>query len=410
MNVEKVRQDFPILQQKIHGRSPVYLDTACMSLKPVHVLNAIRSYYLNYTSCHGRVFHRFGRLVTERYDAARERFRRFLNAAKSKEIVFVRNTTEGINLVARGFPFSTGDVVLTSDIEHNSNLLPWQRLVKETGVELRIFKTNADTTFNLESFEAALAQGNVRMVAVTAQSNLSGVSFPVNEIVKKSHKTGAVVLIDAAQAVPSNSVDVRKLAVDFLVFSVHKMMGPTGIGVLYGKEESLNKLAPLVTGGETIKDTTYTGSVPAELPDRFEAGLQNYAGVIGAAAAVDYLTERCLADLKKHETQLNAIMTEEVLKIPGVRILGPVEPERRNGLLNFSIEDLEAHDLARLLDEIDFIMVRAGKQCVHSWFNATGAPDSLRASVYAYNTVDEAALFGRRVRELAKHLRKDTNR
>ncbi len=403
----RIRQDFPILQQTIKGRHPVYMDSACMSLKPVQVLGALRTYYLNYSACHGRVFHRFGRVVTEKYDQARDRFKRFVNAEHASEIIFVRNTTEGINVVSRGYPLKHGDTVVSSNIEHNSNLLPWQRLKAERGVEHRIFETNPDTTFNMQAFEEALAPGDVKLVAVTAQSNLTGVSFPLAEIVEKAHNSGAVVLVDAAQAVPSRPVDVQKLDIDFMAFSIHKMMGPTGTGVLYGKSRLLQQLAPLITGGETIKDSSYTGSVPAGLPDRFEAGLQNYAGVIGAAAAVDYLESRCFDGLLEHEARLNAIMTEEILKIPGVQILGPVAPELRNGIINFIVDGLDSHDLARLLDELDSIMVRAGKQCLHSWFNSHGVHDSLRASVYAYNTADEAAVFGRRVRELAATLREE---
>jgi len=399
--VNKIREDFRPLQLKVNKKPLIYFDNACMTLKPNQVVEAMNDYYYNYPGCHGRTFHRFGRLTTEKYKESRKIIGDFFGAGKAEEIIFVRNTTEGINLVARSLKLEEGDVVLTSNTEHNSNLLPWQYLKLQKKIEHRIVKLNDDLTFNMDNFVEAL-DDRVKLVSLGHCSNLSGACIPAEEIIQLAHKKGALVMLDGAQSVAHHKINVKDMDVDFFVVSFHKLLGPTGIGALYGKESHLNKMPPFLLGGETVNDTTYNSFALAPLPDKFEAGLQNYAGAIGAAAAVRYIQKLSYKDIFDHITSLNERITEKILTLPDVSIIGPKEPRDRAGILNFVIKGMRALEVAHILDESNNIMVRAGVHCVHSWYNAFKVPHSLRASFYIYNTEEEVDVFFENLKNIVR--------
>ncbi len=396
LNTDKIRQDFPIIARK----KLVYFDSACNSLRPKQVIDAMNQYYEEFPACAGRSAHKLGQMATEAYASARNKVAKFMGA-KPNEIIFTRNTTEGINLIAKCFDFKSGDVVLTTDKEHNSNLLPWQQLEKEKGVKHQICYSKADGTFDLESFKKQLDK-NVKLVSLVHTSNLDGTTIPAREIIQLAHKNGSLVLLDAAQSIPHKKIDVKKLAVDFLAFSGHKMLGPSGTGVLYGKFELLKNLKTFMVGGDTVKNTTYETAEFLPPPEKFEAGLQNYAGAIGLAAACDYLAEIGLENIEKHEIELNKMITEGISSISGLHILGPKQAELRGGIISFVIDDLDMHYVAQLLDKMANIAVRSGQHCVHSWFNAHNLPGSVRASLYLYNTKDEAKVFIDTLKKIAE--------
>jgi cysteine desulfurase/selenocysteine lyase len=284
MDVNRIRQDFPILQKP----GMVYFDNACMSLKPSQVIEAMLAYYQEYTACAGRSNHSLSRACEENYQEARKSIQKFIGAKKREEIIFTRNTTEGINLVANSLGLKSGDAVVTSDREHNSNLIPWQMLRERKGVEHRIARSREDYTFDMEGFKSLMGK-SVKLVSVIWTSNIDGYTLPVREIIKTAHDSGALVLLDGAQFVPNSKTDVRKLDADFLAFSGHKMLGPTGTGVLYGKHGLLERMEPFMAGGETVEFTTYETHKFLKPPEKFEAGLQDYAGMIGMGEAARYL-------------------------------------------------------------------------------------------------------------------------
>lgn len=392
MDAARIRKDFPALGQTRRGRPLVYLDSACVTLRPRQVIDKVAEYYSEYPGCHGRVSHLFGRRTTEEYGAVRKKVRRFVNARSDGEVIFTRNTTEGINIVASGLSFRPGQQILGSEMEHNSNLTPWQIASSQKGVKRTCFPLTDELTFDEQAFQDVMS-GEVRIVAVHHVSNLTGAEMPVRRICRIAHDFGALVLVDGAQAVPHMDVDVRRLGADFYCFSGHKMLGPSGTGVLYGRRELLDELPQLITGGETVADTTLKGHTLAGLPDRFEAGLQNYAGIIGFGAAIDYLRKIDRTKLARHEAKLNSMVTDALREERSARILGPEEPAERPSMVNVVLEGRNPHDVARILDEASNIMLRAGKHCVHSWYNSTATPDSLRASFYCYNTVEDAEIF-----------------
>lgn len=388
LDVERIRKDFPVLQKEVNGKPIIYFDSACMTLRPVQVIEKVCEYYREYPSCGERSLHKLGKRVDEEVERAREIVKKFINAKKFEEIVFTKNTTEGINLIANSFGFQKGDVVLTTDKEHNSNLLPWQRLASR-GVRHEVVKSNPDNTFSLENFENKMNK-DVKLVSIGQTSNLDGVTNPIREIVKIAHDNGAKVLVDGAQGVPHHPMDVRKLDVDFLAFSGHKMMGPSGIGVLYGKKDLLENLRTFIVGGGTVVDTTHYEAKFEELPQKFEAGLQNYAGIIGLGAAAKYLMGIGKENVEKHEVGLNRRITEG---IEGVSLIGPEDPEKRGGVFSFNVGKTSPHEIAMMMDEMENICLRSGAHCVHSWFNAHKLEGSVRASLYVYNTPEECDKF-----------------
>jgi cysteine desulfurase / selenocysteine lyase len=403
MDLEKIRRDFPMLEERPGHHRVTYLDNACQTLRPKPVLDAVNRYYLENSACGGRSVHRLSTEVAKECEAARQAVAAFLNASRKEEIIFTRNTTEGINLLAYSLDLHENDVVLLSDKEHNSNLLPWQLLAKRHGVTLRFVPSRADNTFDLDAFDTLL-DAKVKVVSLGFSSNLDGVTIPAETIIKKAHANGSLVLLDAAQTVPHQKIDVRALDVDFLAFSGHKIVGPSGTGVFYGKYRLLEALQPFMVGGGTVTTSTLEGCDYLPPPEKFEAGLSDYAGIIGLGAAVKYVSGVGFDAIQKQDLLLNRRITEGVQSIPRLRILGPADPALRGGIVSMCLEGIDPHRPALMLDQMADIMVRSGQHCVHSWFNARHLSGSLRASVYFYNTLDEADLFVASLQKIARVL------
>jgi cysteine desulfurase/selenocysteine lyase len=394
MSLLKIRKDFTFLDDN----KWIYLDNACQSLRPRQVVDAIKEYYENYPVCAGRSNYRLAVELQQKLTDVRLLVSKFIGAKKPTEVIFTRNTTEGINLIANSYPFVEDDVVLISDKEHNSNLVPWLLLAKTKKIKVEIFSTNIDSTWNWESFNQKLSS-KVKMVSLGITSNLDGVTIPFEEIIKKSHQFGAKVLLDGAQWAGHRQTEVSKWGTDFFVFSGHKTLGPTGTGVLYGKEEELAKLQPYQVGGSTVADTSYTDFELLGIPERFEAGLQDYSGILGLGEALRYLGSIAWSEIEAHEKKLTEIIIEGLEKIPDINIIGPKESDKRNGIISFYHPKAQSHQISIILDQTANIMVRSGRHCVHSWFNDRGVKDCVRASTAFYNTIEEAERF---VNELKK--------
>lgn len=393
-NPERIREDFPILKKDM-----IYADNACMSLKPKQVIEAMNKYYLEYTACAGRSAHKLAKKVETEIDIARQEVRKLINA-KKQELIFLRNTTEAINLVAKTLGLEEGDEVIISDKEHNSNLIPWLKL-SEVGIKVKICPSNEDNTFSLTNYEKCFTE-NTKIVSIGHTSNLDGTSIPAKEAVKMAHKNGALIMLDCAQAVPGKEIDVKELGADFIAFSGHKMLGPTGTGALYGRKELLEKLDTYNLGGETVDDSTYKTYEIAEIPHKFEAGLQDYAGIIGFGEAAKYLRKIGPAKIEKHEHKLNKMISEELLQNEKITLIGPTAPEKRSGIFSFNIKGMDPHHISKMLDVSKNIMTRSGRHCVHSWFNKHKIDGSARASFYIYNTEKEAQTFTEEVKKIAK--------
>ena len=391
--IERCREDFPTLRG---DHAPAYLDNACVTLKPQTVIDSINRYYTETPGCGGRSVHRYGTAVSRSVADARGKVANFLNASSSEEIVFTRNATHSINQIAHGLKWERGDVVLTSDREHNSNLVPWIQLGQEQGVDHRVVASREDNSFDIEAFETACdeANGRLRMVAMSHVGNLDGVEIPIAEVTKIAHDHGALVAVDGAQSTTHMNVDVQDLDIDFLSFSIHKMCGPSGMGGLWGRYELLDSLRTIQSGGQTVTRSTYTTAEWAKPPARFEGGLGNFSGMMATGAAIDYLSKLNMDAVHEHEINLNRIMTDGVKDLPGLTIIGPEDPRQRGGICSILMEQLPAHEVALLLDEAAGVMVRSGQHCVHSWFEAKGHPEgSLRASAYLYNTEEDVRRF-----------------
>jgi len=401
-NPDEIRKDFPLLNKE--GKKPIYFDNACMSLKPRQVIERINDYYTNYPACAGRSNHSLARRVADGVALTRKTVKQFIGARHEEEVIFLRNTTEGINLVAYVLDFKAGDIVITSDKEHNSNLVPWQRLKKTKGIIHKVVMSDETNSFNLEGF-ARMLSDKVKLVAIGHTSNLDGVTTPIEDIVRLSHQAGALVLVDAAQSAAHRNINVHDSDVDFLAFSGHKMLGPTGIGVLYGKKKLLEQCEPFMVGGDTVESTNYNDHTLLPTPEKFEAGLQDYAGIIALNDAIEYLLSIGMDVIHQHEQKLNALISDKILDIPGLKIIGPKEPEKRGGIVSFSVEGIDVHQISLMLDETDNIMIRSGQHCVHSWFHAHSISGTARASLYFYNTEEEALLFCQSLKKIVEVLR-----
>ena len=384
MNIEKIRKDFPILDKV------TYLDSACISLKPIQVINKINEYYNQYPACAGRSAHKLSKKVDEEIYKTRKSIQKFLNAKSEKEIVFTRNTTESINLVARSLNIKN---VLISDREHNSNLLPWMYLHK-----FKILKSKDDYTFNMELFKKEVK--NVSLVSVVFTSNIDGYSLPIKEIIKIAHENKALVLLDAAQAVPHKEIDVKKLDVDFLAFSGHKMLGPTGTGILYAKEKLLEEMKPFILGGHTVYNSTYKDYNLEKIPERFEAGLQDYAGIIGLQESVKYLNNIGMKNIVEHEAKLKKYLINELKNMNKISFVGNLND---SGVLSFNIKGMNCHDVAIILDQNN-IALRSGSHCCHSWFNANKIDGSVRSSLYLYNNLEDFKILIENLKKISKYL------
>jgi len=399
VSVDRIRADFPALAAAPGRPAPVYLDSACMSLVPRPVLSAMEEYYRDYPGCAGRSLHRFAEEVGRRYEDARTAFARFLGRADPRGVVFVRNATEAISLVGEGFDWRRGDRVLISDREHNSNLIVWQRLAAERGIRVEILTLSDDGHFDAEVLERHLAH-RVRLVSLFHTSNLDGRSLPIREIVERAHDRRAAVLVDGCQAAPHEKVDLDRLGVDFYAVSGHKMLGPTGTGVLASTPEALGRLRPLVVGGETVEWSTLDSHALRPPPYRFEVGLQNYAGIVGSRAALDYLAGLGWETIQERQRSVNQRITAAFAEEPRLHVLGPSDPDDRPSIFAFTLDGVDPNDAALFLDEGYRVMVRSGMHCVHSFYARRGLSGNVRASFYVYNDRHDADTFIRGVEEL----------
>ena len=388
LDAKKIREDFPIFNRLIKGKPLVYLDSTATTQKPISVLQAMDGYFRNYNANVHRGVYTISEEATQAYESARDRVARFINARKRESIIFTRGTTESINLVASSWGranLKSGDEILLTAMEHHSNLVPWHLIARETGAKLKFIPLTQDGRLNLGDLPRLLSE-KTKLVSVTYASNVLGTINPIDDIIRKAHSVGAVVLIDAAQAVPHMSVDVQNLDCDFLAFSGHKMLAPTGIGVLYGKLSLLENMPPYHGGGEMIKEVRLEWSTYREPPAKFEAGTPNIAGAIGLGAAIDYLNRVGIENVHAHERELVRIALSALKSIDGLEIYGPV-PDR-NGVIAFNLDGAHPHDVATILDE-DGIAIRAGHHCAQPLMQWLGVSATNRASFYLYNTEED---------------------
>jgi cysteine desulfurase / selenocysteine lyase len=426
IGLESRREDFPALARRRNGKPPIYFDNACTTLVPRQVIAALDEYYTQYPACGGeRSRHWFADEVDSRVEGdpdrgirgSRQIIAEFINAPSPQEIIFTLNASHAINLVAFGFRFRPSDVVLLTDKEHNSNLIPWLRLQNKGLIKVDHVASGPDDMFDLAAFRHKLENNPVRLVSMAYTSNLTGYTIPAKEIIRIAHEHGARVLLDGAQTVPHEATDVQALDVDFLAFSIHKMCGSKGVGVLYGKRELLeynensddDALEPAILGGGTVSDTTYSSYILGEVPARFEAGIQNYAGQIAAGAAVKYLQSIGMERIKAREIELNRFLTDELTSRYGetgwFRILGPRSAAQRGGILGFVVRQPNCVGIAQELSDKSNVMIRDGAFCVHSYLNKELGPDwarprlptehimTYRVSLYFYNTIEECRTF-----------------
>lgn len=397
MDFGSLRGDFPTMRTD----KGVYLDSSCQSLRPDSVISAITEYYEMYPVCGGRSVHHLANEVSVRVDETREALSDFFNAKDPESFVFTKNATEGLNTVAYGLGLRKGDAVVTTDSEHNSNYVPWLTLRDSVGICMRRSRSGKDGVFDLESFKSAMGR-DVKLVSVTQCSNVTGCTVPLRDVVDIAHEYGAKVMVDGAQGAPHLRTDLSKLDIDFYSVSLHKMLGPSGMGFLYGKKELLEKLRPSFYGGGMVGLVTYSEADYAPVPDRLEAGLQNYSGIFGTKAAIEYLRKVGMDEVMKHDAELVRYMYEVTRDIKGLHIVGPEDPSQRCSLMSFNIDGLGAHDVSMMLDSMDGIMVRSGMHCAHPFFVSRDIEGSVRASVYLYNNtadIDRLAACLRKISE-----------
>ena len=388
-DIKKIREDFPILSREVYGRPLVYLDNAATTQKPLQVLDAMRDEYLNVNANVHRGVHYLSQQATDLHEAAREKVRQFINARKTEEIIFTRGTTEAINLVASSFCFSRmqpGDEVIVSEMEHHSNIVPWQLQAMQRGIVVRHLPITDDGRLVCCDDIATYITERTRLVSIAHVSNVLGTINPVAEIIKMAHERNIPVLVDAAQSAPHMALDVQQLDCDFLAFSGHKMYGPTGIGVLYGKEEWLEKLPPYQGGGEMIDRVSWEKTTFERLPFKFEAGTPDYVATHGLATAIDYLSSVGLDSVEAHEKELTRYCMEQLRTIDGVTIYGPDEPH--DAVVSFNVDGIHHLDIGTLLDRLG-IAVRTGHHCAQPLMTRLGIQGTVRASFALYNTKEE---------------------
>ncbi|MGA1819550.1 MAG: aminotransferase class V-fold PLP-dependent enzyme [Thermoplasmatota archaeon] len=388
MDPYELRKDFPLFREGAEERI-IYFDNACMTLRPQPVIDKLVEYYSYHPGCGGRSIHRISSWVTEHYENARDTIRNFLNAPDRDGVIFTKNTTEAINLLSHSFGFRKGDRVLGTDHEHNSNLVPWVHLMQQGIIDYEPVPSMEDNTFDIEKFKEMVP--GARLVSMVHVSNLDGTMIPARDIIEISHDAGALVMLDCAQSVPHMTIDMQEMDLDFLVFSGHKAMGPSGTGVLAGKMDLVDDLEPYIVGGDTVKETRYDRIDFLGSPKKFEAGLQHYSGFIALGTALEYIQRIGMSEVHEHELSLNRHVTDRLKD--KVRIMGPLDPSKRGGIFPFQVEGLNSHDVALMLDELAGIAIRSGLHCVHSWFNSRGEEASARASFYVYNTKEEVDIM-----------------
>lgn len=402
-DVQKIREDFPILKRKVNGHQLVYLDNAATSQTPTQVVECIVDYYYNYNANIHRGVHWLSQEATDAYEAARKKIQNHFNAKNAYEIIFTAGTTHGINLVANGFTdiLKIGDEILVSALEHHSNIVPWQMLCQRTGAILKVIPMNEEGELIFSEFENLIGE-KTKLVFLNHISNALGTINPIKKIIEKAHKHGAAVLVDGAQACSHVKPDFQELDVDFYVTSAHKMCGPTGIGMLYGKEEWLQKLPPYQGGGEMISTVTFEKSTYADLPHKFEAGTPNICGVIAFGAAIDYLNNIGFEAIENHERRLLEYATNKLLEIAGLRIYGT--GAEKTSVISFNIEGIHPYDIGTIVDKLG-IAVRTGHHCAQPIMDFYKIPGTVRASFAFYNTFEEVDLLVEAVKKAKQMLR-----
>ena len=402
MDIKQIKSDFPILKQKINGKLLVYLDSAATSQKPKQVIAGEKIFYETINANVARSVHYLSEKATEAYENSRKKVARFINSSEN-EIIFVRNTTEAINLAANCIGFKKNDEIITTIMEHHSNFVPWQIVCEKTGAKLKIVDILPDGSLDLKQFEKFL-NNKTKLVAITHVSNVLGTINPVKEITALAKKFNTLVLIDGAQGAPHLKVDVKDIGCDFYVFSGHKMLAPTGIGVLFGRKDVLGKMHPFMYGGHMIKKVTKENSTFQDAPERFEAGTANFAGAVALAIAIDYLEKIGMNKISEHEKELTKYALEKLLKIKNTIVYGPKDADLRSGVISFNIKGAHPHDVAQILDS-EGIAIRSGHACAMPLLQRLGVESVCRASFYIYNDkkdVDKLIVGLEKVKEVLR--------
>lgn len=401
-NIESIRNDFPILNTKVNGNQLIYFDNAATSQTPNCVIDSISDYYKNLNSNIHRGVHKLSQLATDKYEQSRKKFKEHLNARSASEIIFTSGTTHSINLISNGFTgfLKEGDEIIVSQLEHHSNIVPWQMLCEKTGAIMKVIPMNEKGDLDLSEFSDLLGN-KTKVVFVNHVSNALGTVNPIETIIEKSHKAGAAVLIDGAQAAPHFEIDVRKLDVDFYVCSAHKLCGPTGVGILYGKKEWLEKLPPYQGGGEMIDQVSFEKSTYADLPNKFEAGTPNISGVIASGIALDYINKLGIANIKQYEDYLLDYATAKLKEIDGIKIYG--ESRTKVSVISFNIGEIHPYDIGSVIDNLG-IAVRTGHHCAQPIMDYFDIPGTIRVSFSFYNTIDEINILIDALKKASKML------
>ncbi|HEY7696573.1 MAG TPA: cysteine desulfurase [Nitrososphaeraceae archaeon] len=403
VNSYELRNDFPIFRRKINGKELVYLDNASTTQKPNCVIDAISDFYTNYNSNIHRAVYQLAEEATVLYEHSREKIANFINV-RPEEIIFTRNTTESINLIAHSWArtnLKKDDGIAITELEHHSNIVPWQILSQEIGTRLEYVGIDDNGFLDLEHLIDLISSKKVKLVSLSHMSNVLGTIVPIEKIIKIAHENDIPVLVDGAQSVPHMPVDVKKMDCDFLVFSAHKMLGPTGVGVLYAKKEFLEKMRPFMGGGDMIKEVFKFHTNYNEVPYKFEAGTPNIADVVGFGAAIDYLEKIGMENVRKHEIDLTEYALESILSMKYVTVYGPKDPNYRGGVISFNIADIHPHDLATIMNDHG-IAIRSGHHCAQVLMQRLDVPATSRASFYIYNTKEEIDKFVNAIKEAGR--------
>ena len=390
LEVERIRADFPILKRRVHGKKLVYLDNAATTQKPRSVIKAISDYYMKHNANPHRGVHQLSIEATEAFDESRRRIGRFIGATAFEEVIFTRGATESLNLVRFGWGVphvKEGDLIVLTIMEHHSNIVPWQLLAAEKGARIEFVRITEDGKLDEEQFEELMSESPA-LVAFTQCSNVLGTINDVSKLCSLAKRSGATTVVDAAQSVPHMPVDVQKMDCDFLVFSGHKMLGPMGIGILYGRRSKLQEMQPFQSGGDMIKEVHTSGARWNDLPYKFEAGTQNVEGALGLSAAIDYLDSLGMDKVRQHEEDLTAYALERMEGAPGITVYGPKKASERGGVVSFNLGDIHPHDIASILDE-EGVAVRSGHHCAQPLIESLGIAAATRASFYVYNSRED---------------------
>ncbi len=396
LNVYKIREDFPILRRIVNGNNRlVYLDNAATTQKPMAVINAITDYYMNYNSNIHRAVHQLAEEATLAYESTREKIAKFINARFIEEIIFTRNATEAINLISYtwgSLNINQDDIVVITEFEHHSNIVPWQILTHRKGAHLKYIGVDDDGYLRLKDYQKYLESGRVKLVSISEMSNVLGTIVQLKEIIKIAHEKGIPVLVDGAQSVPHMPVDVQSTDCDFMAFSAHKMLGPTGVGILYVRKEILEKMPPFIGGGDMIKEVHKQKTMYNDIPYKFEAGTPNIADVIGFASAIDYLKAIGMDNVRQHELEITQYALNALRGVEGLTIYGPLDPHHRGGVLSFNVGDIHPHDLATIMNEHG-VAIRSGHHCAQVLMERLDVSATSRASFYIYNTKEEVDIL-----------------